>query len=42
MRILVESLKRLYINNKITENKILEIYFNDKITHEEKEYILNK
>lgn len=42
MRILVESLKRLYINNKITEDKILEIYFNDKITHEEKEYILNK
>lgn len=41
MRILVESLKRLYKNNKITEDKVLDLYLNDKITGEEKDYILD-
>ena len=40
MRILVESLKRLYTSEKITFDKVLELFLNDKITSEEKDFIL--
>jgi hypothetical protein len=40
--IFVESLKRLYENEKITEDKIILLFNNDKLTKEEKEYILNQ
>lgn len=41
MRILVESLKRLYMSEKITQDKVLELFLNDKITSEEKDFILD-
>lgn len=37
----VESLKRLYKNGKVSTEKIIELFNNDKITDEEKWYILN-
>ena len=37
----VESLKRLYHNNKLTVNKVVELFNNGKITEEEKLHILN-
>jgi hypothetical protein len=37
----VESLKRLYQDGKISEKKILEFNENEKITNDEKEYILD-
>lgn len=37
----VESLKRLYNNRFITKNKINELYKENKITYDEKEYILS-
>ena len=40
MRTLVESLKRLYKSEKINQDKVLELFLNDKITSEEKDYIL--
>lgn len=36
----VESLKRLYKDGKVTEEKICELYVSGKITEEEKMYIL--
>lgn len=36
----VESLKRLYKDMKVTEEKIVELYVSGKITEEEKVYIL--
>lgn len=36
----IESLKRLYKDGKITEEKIVELYVSKKITEEEKLYIL--
>lgn len=36
----VESMKRLYKNGKVTEEKICELYISGKITEEEKCYIL--
>ena len=36
----VESLKRLYKDGKVTEEKIVELYESGKITEEEKMYIL--
>lgn len=36
----VESLKRLYKDMKVTEEKIVELYVSGKITDEEKVYIL--
>lgn len=36
----VESLKRLYVSNMVTEEKIIELYKNGKITENEKKYIL--
>ena len=38
----VESLKRLYKRNQISEQKVIELCKNNKITESEKEYILNK
>lgn len=39
--IFVESMRRLYRDGKVTENKILELFESGKITEEEKSYILN-
>lgn len=39
--IFVESMRRLYRDGKVTENKILELFESGKITEEEKGYILN-
>ena len=36
----IESLRRLYINGKVNEEKILELRKNEKITEEEQNYIL--
>ena len=41
MKQLIESLKRLYSTNKITKEKILEMYEKKKISEEEKDFILN-
>lgn len=38
--IFVESIKRLYMNNKIDKEKILELKQNGKLTIEEINYIL--
>jgi len=38
----VESLKRLYQNHMIDENKVIELFKNNKITESDKDYILNK
>lgn len=40
MRQFVESLKRLYANKKLTEEKVIELFKNGKITENEKLYIL--
>lgn len=37
----VESLKRLYANKKVSEEKILNLCKNKKITEDEKNYILD-
>ena len=37
----IESLKRLYHNNKLTSEKVVDLFKNGKITEEEKWYILN-
>ena len=37
----VESLKRLYLDNKVTSEKIIELFQSGKITEEEKWEILN-
>lgn len=42
MRQFVESLWRLYTDNKISESKIVELYESKKISEEEKNYILGK
>ena len=39
--IFVESMRRLYKDNKVGKKKILELFENKKITEEEKWYILN-
>lgn len=36
----VESLKRLHMNGKISDEKVIELFQNHKITEEEKWYIL--
>lgn len=38
----VESMKRLYADKKVSEEKILDLCKNRKITEEEKKYILIK
>ena len=40
MRIFVESLKRLYANYRITKESVIELFEKQKITEEEKIYIL--
>lgn len=39
--IFVESMRRLYRDGKVNENKILELFESNKITEEEKLYIIN-
>ena len=41
MRQFIESLKRLYKNQSINKDKIVELYNNGKINMDEKNYILN-
>lgn len=41
MRTLVESLKRLYQNGKVTIEKLQEMYNEGKITYPEYEYIVS-
>lgn len=41
MKQLVESLKRLYMSNQISKEKIIQLFETKKITYDEKEYILN-
>ena len=38
--VFVESLKRLYKDGKVTEEKIVELFVSGKITEKEKVYIL--
>ena len=40
MSIFIESVRRLYLDGKINEERILELYEDGKITIEEKLYIL--
>lgn len=40
--VLVDSLKRLYENNKITENKVDEMCDKGTISENDKKYILGK
>ena len=39
--VFVESMRRLYRDGKVDENKIVELFESSKITKEEKLYILN-
>ena len=39
--IFIESIKRLYNSEKVSKEKIVELFENGKITEEEKSYILN-
>lgn len=39
--IFVESMRRLYRDDKVDEQKIIELYVSGKITEEEKKYILD-
>ncbi len=39
--VFVESMRRLYRDGKVNENKIVELFESGKITEEEKLYILN-
>lgn len=41
MRVLVESLRRLYQSNKIDTDKVIELFKKGKITDEERFYILD-
>lgn len=40
MRQFVESIKRLYVSEKLTEGKVIELFKSGKITENEKSYIL--
>lgn len=42
VRQFVESLRRLYISNKVSEETVIKLFNDEKITIEEKLYILNK
>ena len=42
MSILVESLKRLYLNYRITEESVNEMFNKGTITEEDMKYILGK
>lgn len=41
MSYFIEAIKRLYVDGKIDEKKIIEFCDNGKITEEDKVYILN-
>lgn len=41
MKEFVESLKRLYHNGRITKDKVIALHNANKITSEERDYILN-
>lgn len=41
MRQFVESMKRLYSNNRVLEDKIINLFQEGKITEDERDYILN-
>jgi hypothetical protein len=41
MRQFIEVMMRLYRDGKVDEDKIVELFINEKITEEEKWYILN-
>lgn len=41
MSILIESIKRLYQDGKVSKEKIVELYESGKITEEDKLYILD-
>lgn len=41
MKILVESLRRLYVDGKLTSEKVINLFKEGKITEQEKWYILN-
>lgn len=38
----IESLKRLYAQNKISEDRVISLYKDGKITLIDKEYVLGK
>lgn len=40
MNVFVESLRRLYLSEKLTTEKVIELFQNGKITEEQKWYIL--
>ena len=40
MRQFVESIKRLYVSEKLTEEKVIELFKSGKIAENEKNYIL--
>lgn len=40
--VLVESLKRLYLNYKVTEEPVIELYKKGTITEKDMNYILGK
>ena len=42
MKLLVESLKRLYEDKKITKEKIFEMHLKNLITDDERDYILDE
>ena len=42
MSLLVESLKRLYVSNKVTDIKLKELIQKGTITEEEYQYIVNQ
>ena len=42
MRILVESLKRLYESGRVTKEELLDRVASDKISQEEYEYIISQ
>lgn len=41
MKILVESLRRLYVDEKLTSDKVIQLFKEGKLTEQEKWYILN-
>lgn len=40
-RVFVESIRRLYNDGKVSEQRVLDLFANGKISAEEKDYILS-
>ena len=40
MKLFIECMKRLYMSNNISKEKIEELFLNGKLSKEDKEYIL--